>query len=219
MEYRPYAGVILGNCEVGELNKPQLITRWGQFVVKFGGFNKSQYFSHGVYGFLENGGNKCYAVRVSDYKSAIKILDGINDIAFVAAPGNTDVEFQETLVRYCENRKDRFAILDLPEELGERGIQGIENIVTSEYCAYHYPWLYVKDYYAGELYVPPSGHVAGLYVVSAQKQKTLKPAITDPVKDALSVKYRFSTEEHYALSLKGIKCIGFNMDTKLALLT
>lgn len=223
MEYRPYAGVILGNSEVGPLNKPQLVMRWGQFVVKFGGFNKSRYFSHAVYGFLENGGGRCYAVRVSDYKSAIRLLDEINDIAFIAAPGNMEPDFQEALVKYCENRKDRFAILDLPDDahlLSDRGIQGIENIINSEYCAYHFPWLYVKDYYAGELYIPPSGHLAGLYTACAQKQKTLKPNITttDIIREALSVKYRFSTEERYAFSQKGIKCIGFNMDARLALL-
>ncbi len=50
--------------EVSLINTPTLVTNWGQYVQKFGGFVKGAYLPYAVYGYFQNGGGRCYIVSV-----------------------------------------------------------------------------------------------------------------------------------------------------------
>src|SRR5688572_33510853 len=55
----------LGESSKGPLNEAVLITNWSQFVKTFGDFKEcSEHFVHGVYGFFNNGGSRCFVVNV-----------------------------------------------------------------------------------------------------------------------------------------------------------
>lgn len=58
------------------LNKPQLVTNWGQFVERFGSFVSGAYLPHSVYGFFQNGGSRCYVVSVRTMPKATGSLLG-----------------------------------------------------------------------------------------------------------------------------------------------
>ena len=151
----------LGESSKGPVNEAVLITNWSQFVKTFGDFKEcSQAFVHGVYGFFNNGGSRCFVVNVgapadaapakvaakegdkADAKAAaapvggggrdglfigkdggpgartgLKCFDEIDEIALVAAPGQTSPAIQDAILSHCETRKDRFAILDSPETI------------------------------------------------------------------------------------------------------
>ena len=49
----------LGECSVGPVNEPILVTNWSQFTKNFGDFQNSEYLAHAVYGFFNNGGGSC----------------------------------------------------------------------------------------------------------------------------------------------------------------
>ncbi|WP_027892558.1 phage tail sheath family protein [Calidithermus chliarophilus] len=75
---RPIEGVgtamaaFVGFAPAGPANKPQLITSWQQYVETFGALEDGvrnphmpgAYLSHAVYGYFNNGGNRCYVTRV-----------------------------------------------------------------------------------------------------------------------------------------------------------
>ncbi len=67
---KPLAGVgtstaaFIGLTESGAENQPVLITSWSEFTQKFGRFIPNSYLAYAVYGFLAEGGTKCYVVRV-----------------------------------------------------------------------------------------------------------------------------------------------------------
>jgi phage tail sheath protein FI len=52
------------------LNKPQLVTNWTQFSQRFGGFVPGTYLPQAVYGYLMNGGSRCYVVSVRTFPRA-----------------------------------------------------------------------------------------------------------------------------------------------------
>lgn len=52
------------------LNKPQLVTNWSQFVERYGDFIEGGYLPHAVYGYFNNGGNRCYVISVRTIPSA-----------------------------------------------------------------------------------------------------------------------------------------------------
>lgn len=49
---------------VSLLNKPTLVTNWGQFTARFGGFVEGAFLPYAVYGYFANGGGRCYVVSV-----------------------------------------------------------------------------------------------------------------------------------------------------------
>ena len=84
---RPIEGVgtamaaFVGFAPAGPANKLQLITNWSQYVDTFGlsdGNGKRNphmpgaYLSHSIYGYFNNGGNRCYVMRVVPNKPDTK---------------------------------------------------------------------------------------------------------------------------------------------------
>jgi uncharacterized protein len=76
---RPIEGVgtamaaFVGFAPAGPANKPMLVTNWSQYVDTFGALEEGgrknphmnkAYLSHAVYGYFNNGGNRCYVTRV-----------------------------------------------------------------------------------------------------------------------------------------------------------
>ena len=60
----------LGESSVGPVNEPIFCTNWSQFVKHFGDFQASEYLAHGVYGFFNNGGARCFVLNVGSPDAA-----------------------------------------------------------------------------------------------------------------------------------------------------
>ena len=115
-------------------------------------------------------------------KLGLYAFDDIDDMALMAAPGLAAFQ-QKEMLELCEIRKDRFAILD-----GPIVSDGSMDIPASQkgFGALYVPWLKVTrpSWFKGnqdhikvtgpnrrklikceknELFVPPSGHMAGIY--------------------------------------------------------
>ncbi len=76
-----------------------------------------------VYGFFLNGGGRCYVVNVGpggalvgDAKGrrGLDLLEAIDEVSIVAAPGRVDAASQDAVLSHCEKQRDRFAVLDAP---------------------------------------------------------------------------------------------------------
>lgn len=115
-------------------------------------------------------------------KLGLYAFDDIDDMAMMVAPGLMPHQ-QKEMLEHCEIRKDRFAILD-----GPIVSDGAMDIPASQkgFGAMYVPWLKITkpSWFVGnqdhikvtgpnrrkliktdknELYVPPSGHMAGIY--------------------------------------------------------
>lgn len=115
-------------------------------------------------------------------KLGLFAFDDVEDIALMVAPGRSPRQ-QKEMLELCELRKDRFAILD-----GPIVSDGAMDIPASQkgYGAIYVPWFKITkpSWFTGdqshievsgpnrrklikadkdELYVPPSGHLAGIY--------------------------------------------------------
>jgi phage tail sheath protein FI len=73
---RPIEGVgtavaaFVGLAEKGPVNEPTLVSNWTQFSEKFGDFVPGSYLAHAVYGYMQNGGQNCFIVRIGANGSA-----------------------------------------------------------------------------------------------------------------------------------------------------
>ncbi|MEZ4870568.1 MAG: phage tail sheath subtilisin-like domain-containing protein [Caldilineaceae bacterium] len=115
-----------------EVNSAVPINNWSQFRQRFfpkdgdGNVKRDAAWTdlaHGVYGFFQNGGSRCYVVNVGEGNvisggggepAGLDLLTRVDEIAIVAAPGYTDAASYDALQTHCERLKDRVAILDGP---------------------------------------------------------------------------------------------------------
>ena len=228
----------LGECSVGPVNEPILVTNWSQFTKNFGDFQNSEYLAHAVYGFFNNGGGRAYIVHVGTWdpensvdpdgekiaskaalytgkdngpgsRSGLKLLEEIDDISLVCAPGQTDPAIQDALLSHCENMKYRFAILDSPETIEKGGVDRLPKPRDSKFGAYYFPWIEVYDPQKGNIYQPPSGYMAGIYARSDTERGVHKAPANELVRGALGLKYNVTKGEQDILNPKGINCIRY----------
>jgi len=99
-------------------------------------------------------------------RSGIAALADIDEVSLVAAPGQTGQTIQNGLIAHCELLLDRFAVLD-PVYAANNALQDIQdqrNLYDTKYAALYFPNLRAFDpLTGGEIVLPPSGHVLGLY--------------------------------------------------------
>lgn len=109
-------------------NKAIAITSWLQFLKEFASDKtESTHLAQAVFGFFQNGSGLCYVVNIGKNGSiadsgkagreGVSVLETIDEIAIVAAPGYTDAASYEAILSHCEKMKDRVAILDAPREI------------------------------------------------------------------------------------------------------
>ncbi|MGK7872174.1 MAG: phage tail sheath family protein [Xenococcaceae cyanobacterium] len=109
-------------------HKAIAIGSWSQFCSEFAvsdnSTSNSTFLSQAVYGFFLNGGSRCYVVNVGQDnqltgngsgREGLALLEEIDEIAIVAAPGFSDPASHEALLAHCEELKNRVAILDPPQ--------------------------------------------------------------------------------------------------------
>ena len=181
--------------------------------------------AHAVYGFFNNGGSMCYVVRIiaeTDLDAALKALAAIDEVALIAAPGITQDSIRGALVTHCNKTSDRFAILDGPAEAKlEKLIASSSDTPPGEMpnptdlAAWYFPWIKVFDPGAnlmnpasdGTIFVPPSGHIAGVYARVDANRGVFKAPANEPIQGALGVSQPLSKEEQDLLNPKGVNCI------------
>ena len=225
----------------------KLCTTFSEYTQRFGSFSvdepgQTQYLghralTHAVYGFFNNGGTRCFVVRInnpSELDRALETIESIDAVAIVAAPGLHGQAAWDSLVRHCEKCGDRFAILDCPPEVeagGELDITLLDyGTAPSEFlpqpnknAAYYFPHIEVVDpakqlqdqdparrvdaKYRGRVYVPPSGHIAGIYARTDEERGVHKAPANSAILGALNVKYYIGKPKQELLNPQGVNCI------------
>jgi phage tail sheath protein FI len=125
------------------LNEPVPINNWTQFIREFIPEDAlSTDLSQAVFGFFQNGGGRCYVVNVGEdgvisgggrTPRGVDVLEQIDDISIVAAPGFTDAASYNALLTHCEKLEDRVAVLDAPESTPD--IEHLTRVATVQESA------------------------------------------------------------------------------------
>jgi uncharacterized protein len=204
------------------VGEPALVTSWESFRNSFGDLQDgNRVLAHAVYGFFNNGGTRCWVVRYAsaqsrplalrDAQDALDAFKAIDEIALVAIPGATGDDVQTAILDHCEGSylQDRFAILDGRQTttLTKAGIQG--GVRDSSYGAIYYPWIDVgeKDDKDKVVYVPPSGHIAGVYARVDAERGVHKAPANEVIRGALGVQALLSREDQAGLNPDDINVI------------
>jgi phage tail sheath protein FI len=210
----------------------RLCTNFTEYKRFFGDFSTDaghRDLSHAVFGFFNNGGSRCFVARATATTGIDAILakfEAIDEIAIVAAPGITDSGVRSAIDTHCRQRtQDRFAIFDSPEVVETAGVldttlldpSNAANVLpdNSDYAAFYFPWIQVFDPATkiqdpggdGLRFVPPSGHVAGIYARVDTNRGVHKAPANEPVLGSLGLKYLVSKSLQDGLNPQGVNCI------------
>jgi len=161
----------------------------------------------------------------------LDLLETLDEVKLVAAPGYNSPVHHDAVLSHCENMRDRFAILDGPPKV--EGVEALTRVGTVQadgekpgpeqekpglaprrseggYGAFYFPWLVVKDPLDKRtrmVTAPPSGHVAGIYARSDVARGVYKAPANEQVQGAYNVSYAVSRAEHEVLNPAGVNCI------------
>jgi hypothetical protein len=204
--------------KVANAGKPQLITGWEEFKARFGDFQAgNKTLAHAVFGFFTNGGTRCWVMRVAaeadldNLDVELPALDAIDEIAILAVPGAVTAEQHGNLLAHCLSMKDRFAVLDgvqNPATLTPAAISPRGRSEDGSYGAIYFPWIQVFDPVTnGKIFVPPSGHIAGIYARSDGNRGVHKAPANEVVLGASGLEQRLSNAQQDGLNPEGINVI------------
>lgn len=150
-------------------------------------------------------------------------LEAVDEITMVTAPdlmalyqhGVIDLEgvkaVQLAMMAHCELMGDRVAILDSPPDYNAQQIKEWRQDKAgydSKYATLYWPWIKVFDPVAGQaVFVPPSGHIAGIWARSDGERGVHKAPANEVVRGGIALELQLTKSEHDQLNPAGINCV------------
>lgn len=156
-------------------------------------------------------------------RTGIGALEAIDEITMVAVPdlmtayrnGWIDADgvkaVQLGVIAHCELMGDRMAIIDPLPSLNAQQVKDWrvnQAGYDSKYAALYWPWVQVFDpATGGNIYVPPSGHVAGLWGRTDDQRGVHKAPANDVLRGVVSLELNITKNEHDLLNPEGVNVI------------
>ncbi len=146
-------------------------------------------------------------VIVPDLITAATKPDGTIDLGLWKA-------VQTALISHCEQHGNRMAVLDAPPGMTPQQIKEWRSDVAmydSAYAALYYPWIKVENPIGvngnSEVFIPPSGHVAGVWARTDEERGVWKAPANDTIRGVLDIERTVTQNEQSLLNPIGINCI------------
>lgn len=208
--------------------KPQRFTVWPQFEATYGSISHAGFLTYAVRGFFENRGALCY-VQLIQYSGDKRraIIAGLETLAIssdydlvcvpdimwgvdLADAGEVSFvgEMQRAVIQHCQRLGDRFAILDSAPAANTDDVIRQRRELGGEAAALYYPWLRVDQ---GPTttggYIPPSGHVAGVYARTDATIGVYKAPANETMEGARDLAVAITDDQQAELNPQGVNCI------------
>jgi phage tail sheath protein FI len=156
-------------------------------------------------------------------RSGFAGLEAIDEITMLSVPdamwalqqGLLDMDGLQAvhlaMIAHCELMTDRVAILDAPPGLNAQQVKEwrVQKAgYDSKFAALYWPWIKVMDPVLGRpTFIPPSGHMAGVWARSDDTRGVHKAPANEVVRGALAPALRITRGEHDQLNPDGVNCI------------
>lgn len=153
-----------------------------------------------------------------DYKTGFKIFEDLEDISIVAAPGATydyeDGNYKPTalaiidqLIIHAAQMRYRIAVLDSGNGQTIAQVRDLRGKLDSTYAALYYPWVLTLDPNTNtQIYLPPSGFVAGIYARNDTNRGVYKAPANEVVNLAQGFEQMLNKSQQGVLNPVGINC-------------
>lgn len=155
------------------------------------------------------------------FKTGLKALEDIEDIAIVAAPGST-FDYKNTryqgdantvinlLIGHATRMRYRIAVIDSGDDLTIAEVRAMRARLDSKYAALYYPWVRILDPVTRtEIALPPSGFVTGIYARNDITRAVYKAPANEVVNLAIGFEKLLNKAQQEVLNPEGINCFRF----------
>lgn len=155
------------------------------------------------------------------YNDALLLLEQIDDIAIIAAPGYSTMSeyeaIQQSLISHAERMRYRIAVLDTPPDQSLGEARTARSVIDSKYAALYYPWVTVANPLARpgnslipkEINLPPSGFITGIYARNDVERGVWKAPANEVVRGAIRFEREINKGQQQVLNPEGINCLRF----------
>ena len=161
------------------------------------------------------GGSDGNPIKGSDYEgitkdtnldTGLEALNKISEISLICAPDENKYKgLSDLLISHCEKRKDCFAVLQADLSAG---LDINPPTPRSKYAAFYCPWIQIIDPVSNmPKFVPPGGHIAGIYARTDNERGVHKAPANTAVKGAVGLKFNIVDAEQALLNPRGVNCI------------
>jgi len=154
-------------------------------------------------------------------KTGLKAFEDVTDISIVAAPGYSNSTYTNDnvlatalfLIAHCEQMRYRIAVLDSTDGQDLTTVRTARAQMDSTYAAFYYPWIRIIDPVTeGEINIPPSGSVAGIYAYNDILYGVHKAPANMVVQDAIRFEVMLNKAQQDVLNPEGVNCFRFFED-------
>lgn len=207
-------------------DKPQRFTIWPQFEAAYGDLAPFGFLTYAVHGFFENLGPLCYVQLVSFEGNAalealqmgLSTLEAYDDFDLICVPdimwGRTDQdsalvrEMQTTVIEHCNRLGNRFALLDPLPFATPTQVLAQRQYLISENAALYYPWIDMrKGPGVTDRFVPPSGHVAGVFARTDLAVGVHKAPANELLEGVVNLAVQLNNAQQGPLNDVGVNCL------------
>ena len=181
----------------------------------------------GALTFLATGANGTGDVDLTDYRGRLEPTatdkrsgfaalkePAFEETAILYSPNASAVQgLPDELLTHCEINKYRFAILDSPKNQAQAATIDPRSgapagFRASHYGAFYYPWIKVFDSGGGpQKFVPPGGHVGGIYARTDIERGVFKAPANEIVRGALQLEFEVTDGAQAVLNPRGVNVI------------
>jgi len=220
------------------VNEAVAVTSWTQFRnIYVGEKDKSTPLAQAVLGFFLNGGARAYIVNtgsedvIAGGGKGLDVLERIDDVSLIAAPGKIDAKSYDALLTSAETTGDRFAILDSPLRVADinrltqvarvsdappapdgEGKGGLRARQSDQGCGAQFAFgIVARDALDPTKIVEtyPSGYVAGIFARTDFRRGVHKAPANETVRGALDVTQAITKADQAVLNPAGVNALRF----------
>jgi phage tail sheath protein FI len=156
------------------------------------------------------------ALTTAQYLTALDALQSLDQVNILCIPDATGMSeadqltIQKAMITQCENKQDRFAILDPRPGASPSDITAYRQQLNSDhgYAALYYPRIVINHPTGnGTLTVPPSGHIAGVYARTDDQKGVHKAPANETISNVQGLEIAIGDSDHGPLNENSINVI------------
>ena len=151
-------------------------------------------------------------------RTGLRAFEDIEEISIVAAPGATfgflggfeeeASRIVDLLITHAERMRYRIAVLDSGDGSGVSDVRHMRARFDSTFAALYCPWVRTHDPVTGQdIYLPPSGFVAGIYARNDIEHGVSKAPANQVVTSASGLEALLNDAQQEVLNPEGINCL------------
>jgi Bacteriophage tail sheath protein len=143
-------------------------------------------------------------------KLGLAAFEEVDEISILCCPDEQAFfpNIAINMISQCEDRKDRFSIIQAPLSPPPVGTHYPNPATVSKYAGYYYPWLKITDPQTSiDMLIPPGGHIAGIYARTDEERGVHKAPANADIRGIIDLQVQITKGQQDLLNPRGVNAL------------